>query len=464
MPTPQCYETPHSQEGSQELAGASFTREFFVLYQSDSTAALALVEAVAPQTWATSNGNLDRKSIAFRNLGAPDCWLATVTYGSSAAAGYFDPERVQFRVTTATVRITQSKQTLARLQLADMSFAGSNLTVDATDNRVVSPDGYTPTLADVGRPITVTGGSGWTVGLYTITGLQAGSVTTGGTPVVATVVPTKWVLSASPAAAGTAGGGWTKAGTAPAARGANLTANATTPTWVSPAGPDTFLPTAADVGQTLVVTGGTGWAVGNYPIVGFDAGTDSWVLAAGPAAAGTAGGAWQLSGTAPDFAGAIGQSLDTIQGCEIVVPRFELTVMQSYASLSAADLIAFRALVGRTNAAAFLGFPAGQLLYLGCDPTSGRGTLPTGQAFQFWNLAHQFMYEPDVSGAQIGGLTVPSKPGHAYLWVRFAPGLPAASPLPAWTTAPNYLAQRPQAVYVERVYDPGDFSALGVSL
>ena len=70
--------------------------------------------------------------------------------------------------------------------------SGVNLTVDATTNTNVAPDGYTPVAADVGNAIQIQAATGWTAGVYFITALASG----------------KWVLDRSPAAVGTAGAAW----------------------------------------------------------------------------------------------------------------------------------------------------------------------------------------------------------------------------------------------------------------
>jgi hypothetical protein len=83
---------------------------------------------------------------------------------------------------------------------ADTAFAGgTNLTVDATTNTDVTPDGYTPVAADVGNIIQITttgGGAAFTVGFYQIASIQAG----------------KWRLDRSPAATSSAGATWALGG------------------------------------------------------------------------------------------------------------------------------------------------------------------------------------------------------------------------------------------------------------
>jgi hypothetical protein len=79
----------------------------------------------------------------------------------------------------------------------DAAFAsGTNLTVDATTNTDVAPDGHTPATTDVGNLIQITAGAGFTTGFYEIKSIQAG----------------KWRLDRSPAATGTAGGTWALGG------------------------------------------------------------------------------------------------------------------------------------------------------------------------------------------------------------------------------------------------------------
>lgn len=70
---------------------------------------------------------------------------------------------------------------------------GTNLTVDASTNTDVTPDGYTVGANDVGNLIQITAGAGFTTGFYQILSIQGG---------------TKWRLDRSPAATSTAGGTW----------------------------------------------------------------------------------------------------------------------------------------------------------------------------------------------------------------------------------------------------------------
>lgn len=71
-------------------------------------------------------------------------------------------------------------------------YSGTNLTVHASLNARVIPDGHTPTDADLGNIIQITAGTGWSAGWYEITAHDG----------------TYWTLDRTPAATSTAGGTW----------------------------------------------------------------------------------------------------------------------------------------------------------------------------------------------------------------------------------------------------------------
>ncbi len=52
--------------------------------------------------------------------------------------------------------------------------SGTNLTVSSQTLTDVLPDGYTPVSTDVGKTVQINGGTGWTVGTYTITAIVSG--------------------------------------------------------------------------------------------------------------------------------------------------------------------------------------------------------------------------------------------------------------------------------------------------
>jgi hypothetical protein len=154
--------------------------------------------------------------------------------------------------------------------------------------------------------------------------------------------------------------------------------------------------------------------------------------------------------TAPDFKGAIGYDGESIQGCDILVPTYKWT--ETYyppiASLTVAYANLVYNLVGKTNNAIFRGKALGEVLLVGAQ--GGKKDEEKGE------ISFHFMASPNVTGLSIGDITGINKKGWEYLWVLFAEQEKDTS------SNPPRLVKRPKAVYVERVYDSGDFSALGI--
>jgi len=102
-------------------------------------------------------------------------------------------------------------------------------------------------------------------------------------------------------------------------------------------------------------------------------------------------------------------------------------------------------LTGRVNTGAFKGFNAGEVLFLGASG-SRRG-------YGDWEITFRFAASPNVTNLTIGDITGINKKGWEYLWVRYAD---------SEDTAAKALVKKPIAVYIERVYDDGNLSLLGI--
>jgi len=126
--------------------------------------------------------------------------------------------------------------------------------------------------------------------------------------------------------------------------------------------------------------------------------------------------------------------------------RWEETVYKRPGSVDSTYRITCHNLTARTNNAAFRGFPAGDVLFLGV-----RGSRRGRQADDLWELTFSFAASPNGTNLVVGDITVPSKKGWEYLWVYYEDAV-----------AGNLHARRPRAAVVERVYDEGDFSLLGI--
>ena len=103
-------------------------------------------------------------------------------------------------------------------------------------------------------------------------------------------------------------------------------------------------------------------------------------------------------------------------------------------------------LTGKTNSAAFKGCAIGECLFLGASG-SKRGT---GD----WEITFKFAASPNKTNIVIGGnITVASKKGWEYLWIRYHDVV---------DDTVNMIVKRPCGAYVEKVYDEGNFSSLGI--
>lgn len=151
--------------------------------------------------------------------------------------------------------------------------------------------------------------------------------------------------------------------------------------------------------------------------------------------------------TAPDFGGAIGVNGDNISGTDITVPvyNFAETHRIPVGLVTSSYKLALFAATGKTNGSSFKGFSAGEVLFLGASG-SRRG-------LEEWEISFKFAASPNVTNLNLGTITVSSKKGWEYMWVRFRDE-------PDGTA--KALVKRPVAAYVERVYESADFSTLGI--
>lgn len=152
--------------------------------------------------------------------------------------------------------------------------------------------------------------------------------------------------------------------------------------------------------------------------------------------------------TAPDFKGAIEVSDGEPQGVDVVLPALKLVFTYKWPKgvLTINDAKAIASMTGTTNNAAWYGFAAGELLFLGA---SGEIDLATPTDVQY-----TFAASANATGLSIGSwITGIAKGGHQHLWVAFED---------TEDTSAKKLVQRPLAAYVETVYGSSDFTALGI--
>lgn len=181
----------------------------------------------------------------------------------------------------------------------------------------------------------------------------------------------------------------------------------------------------------------------------FDTGGGSQHITQSKLTVDSAGGGLYTA-AAPDFGGAIGVNgtgiNSTVEGCDIVVPvyQFSETHIFADAAVTTGYKSALFALTGTVNDATFRECAAGECLFLGASG-SKRGT---GD----WEITFRFSASPNKTAINIDGMEVDKK-GWEYLWVYYEDQLDATA---------NIMVKKPIGVYVEKVYDDGDFDGLGL--
>lgn len=158
--------------------------------------------------------------------------------------------------------------------------------------------------------------------------------------------------------------------------------------------------------------------------------------------------------------GAINVDDNSVNGVDIVVPSFQF--QESYdvplSVLNDAYIRKLGELTGTVNNAAFRGFKAGEVLFVGSSGAhewdEQRGNGPGAITFKF-------VASPSAGDGKtllplkVGEINNIAKGGHEYLWVKYAT---------IADTSKNQLTRQPIAVYVNRVYPDGDFSQLKIGV
>jgi hypothetical protein len=158
--------------------------------------------------------------------------------------------------------------------------------------------------------------------------------------------------------------------------------------------------------------------------------------------------------------GAINVDDNGVNGVDIVVPAFQF--QESYdvplSVLTDAYIRKLGELTGTVNKEPFRGFKAGEVLFVGASGShewdEQRGNGPGAITFKF-------VASPSAGDGKtllplkVGDINNIAKGGHEYLWVRYAT---------VADTAKSQITRQPIAVYVNRVYQDGDFSQLKIGV
>jgi hypothetical protein len=153
----------------------------------------------------------------------------------------------------------------------------------------------------------------------------------------------------------------------------------------------------------------------------------------------------RFGGSAPDYGSAINVDKDGVKGVEIGIPGLEFQIEKTLAKgvLRLSYVMTLVTMTYKTNVAAFMNFAAGELLFLGAEFRQSSNAEVT--------VVFKFSASPNRTGLTFGTISGVAKKGHEYLWIDYE----------AWETG-GYVVRRPRGVYVERVYEEGDFALLGI--
>lgn len=151
---------------------------------------------------------------------------------------------------------------------------------------------------------------------------------------------------------------------------------------------------------------------------------------------------------APDHKGAIGVTKDGVEGCEINLPTFSFSETHYYAADTVTNdwVDNLEKLAWTTNDSSWRHHEAGEILFTGC-----RGSFMEKEGEGVWQVAFNLIKQRNKENQTIGDINGIDKKGWEYLWVLYEE---------TEDTDAKRLAKRPVAVYIEQVYEEGDFSTL----
>lgn len=146
--------------------------------------------------------------------------------------------------------------------------------------------------------------------------------------------------------------------------------------------------------------------------------------------------------------GAIGYDGEHVAGVDITVPvyNFSETHHLANSTVTQAFQMNLYRLTGKINGSAFRGFQPGEVLFLGA---SGNRTGEWGD----WSITYRFAASMTRSNFTVGSISVARKRGWDYMWVQYADDVDDEK---------SIVVKKPVAVYIEQVYEEGNFSQLGI--
>lgn len=148
-------------------------------------------------------------------------------------------------------------------------------------------------------------------------------------------------------------------------------------------------------------------------------------------------------GGSPDYHNLIGVTADSVEGVDIVVPKFTWseTLTVADASMTAAYIANLRLVTGKTNHAAWRAYLINEVLFLGVEGQKrGDGN---------WDLTYNFAAGINQTNITVAGIANVDKKAWEYIWLRYDDAVDA-----------GHLIKTSTAVYVEKVYEDENFALL----
>jgi hypothetical protein len=151
-------------------------------------------------------------------------------------------------------------------------------------------------------------------------------------------------------------------------------------------------------------------------------------------------------GTAPDVAGAIDIEGDQVRGVDVTIPAFTFSETWTFQSESVVKryLADVYDLTGKINNASWRMFERGEVLFLGARGQVDRGASKC-------QITFSFSASPNKENLKVGAISGINKGGWDYMTVTYETAAVAES-----------IIKRPKFVYVNSVYEGGDFTKLNI--
>jgi hypothetical protein len=150
--------------------------------------------------------------------------------------------------------------------------------------------------------------------------------------------------------------------------------------------------------------------------------------------------------TAPDTEGAIDIEGDQVRGVDVTIPAFTFSETWTFPSASVVKkyLANVYGLTGKINNASWRMFEKGEVLFLGARGQVDRGASKC-------QITFSFSVSPNQEDLTVGSITGIKKGGWDYMTVTYETAAVADS-----------IIKRPKFVYVNSVYEGGDFTKLNI--